>query len=197
MSSDAYESKNEANNRSKSCQTLTVVADYIFDADKDGLSNVCDLGIPCNIPDDSKLNNTGIFYHKDMTLHECEDDEHVEKPDRITNSYSNLKYYGLLSKCKEYKCNQIDLKTLSYTHPKQHVSNVLRGYHPNKIDSKPNNDDSGEIDSDTFYNEHTPKAALVCDVIYTLYLSNYFFIRLIMTRLHSQLYDNYFFDCDC
>ena len=136
-----------------------------FDAGKDILANVPDFvtggrGV-VNILKDSELNKTGIFYHGDMTKHKCEDHDHVERPGRIAVSYDELKKYGLLKRCKEYQCKELDLKTIEFTHPKQHIERMLNGYDPAKKNSKPKNDKHGNYDGDTFFNKHTPKASLV------------------------------------
>ena len=113
------------------------------------------------VPKDEALNKTGIFYHESMTLHKCEDLDHVERPERISVSYQELNRYGLLKKCKAYSCKELDLKTIEYSHPKSHIDMILRGYDPTSKNGAPNDLTPGEYDSDTFYNQHTPKASLL------------------------------------
>ena len=154
--------KNDTGQEKKEMADIAEEINTEFNEKEDSLAKVPNLSAnKISVPKDENLNKVGIFYHEAMTLHKCEDHDHVERPGRISVSYENLKYYGLLDKCKEYKCNEIDPKLIKYTHPKKHIEKILRGYDPTKKKSKPKDLDPGQVDGDTFYNQHTPKASLV------------------------------------
>jgi len=102
-------------------------------------------------PETNNISNVGVFYHLDTLLH-CNEFEHVERPERLTSILDRFKSSQLLQRCKVYdNFEEIDLKLVADIHGEDYVKYV---------DNLKKNLKKGEtVSGDTYYNEHTFRAA--------------------------------------
>ena len=91
---------------------------------------------------------TALFYHADCLLHRPgKGRSHVERPERCSRPFAMLKEYGLLPYLKQIAPREATKEELEGSHGASHVARTSAL------------EDHGWFDSDTFYNEHSSRAA--------------------------------------
>ena len=91
---------------------------------------------------------TALFYHSDCLLHKPgKNRSHVERPERCSRPYEMLEQYGLLPYLMEKTAREATEQELKGSHKDSHVERNMEL------------EGSGWFDSDTFYNEHSSRAA--------------------------------------
>jgi len=91
---------------------------------------------------------TALFYHEDCLRHKPgKNRSHVERPERCSRPFEMLKRYGLMP----------FLKAMT---PREATEEELKGSHgASHVERTSSLENSGWFDSDTFYNEHSSRAA--------------------------------------
>ena len=92
---------------------------------------------------------TVLFYHEDCLKHKPgNNSSHVERPGRCSRPMEMLIDYGLLKNLIEVQPREATMKELKGTHSNNHVEIVIG-----------NENSHGWYDGDTFYNQHSARAA--------------------------------------